>query len=42
MYIYYHPWKPEVRETLEQNDTLSKLGYVIVQESAVCMVRTIT
>ena len=39
MYIYYHPWKPEVRDSLEVNKTLSKLGYTIIPESAVCMVR---
>ena len=41
MYIYYHPWKPEVRDSLEANKTLSKLGYTIIPESAVCMVRKI-
>ena len=41
MYIYYHPWKREVRETYELNTTLSKLGYSLIPESAVCMVRKI-
>ena len=32
----------EVRDSVEVNKTLSKLGYTIIPESAVCMVRKIT
>ena len=41
MYVYYHPWKQEVRQSIELNETLSKHGYTIIPESAVCMVSKI-
>lgn len=37
IYLYYHPQKNSIRDTIEQNETLSNDGYTLVKESAMCM-----